>query len=454
MTKVSLTDRNLKILAEYLQENIADNYINLIYMINSTDLVMSFSRLRNKFLFLSLKNNESYISLISGHKFPNQTANKNNDYLRKFIKEGHIESIKQLNDDRILEIHIKKSNDIFERQDYFVILEFIPKSANLILLNSERKIVYAFKYKTLDNPHPILNGISYDLPNKMVHKEPKENTIEEIEKYGENLLANAIEKKYKEGFKPLYTYFNNRINILSRKITILNKELDELTNVESSREIGEMLLTLQYDIEELDAYLKSNNIELDSKLSVAQNSNIFFKKYKKEKKKIIENKKQITIAQEELEDIKIKQNICQFLNNEEIEEMMAEILPHKKKIKINKKERFPNIKFNNVILYFGKNSKQNEELSFAFANKDWKFFHIKDYHGPHAVLNQTAPSNEDVLTAAEITLLLSNKEAGEVNFADIKNIKKGQFQGQVIFKNYTTINIKNIRESTKKLLIK
>ena len=454
MTKISITDKNLAILAKNLQENIADNYINLVYMINSTDLVMSFSRLRNKFLFLSLRNNESYIGLISGHKFPNQAINKNNDYLRKYIKEGHIESVKQLNYDRLLEIHIKKSNDIFERQDFYIVLELIPKSANLIVLNSERKILYAFKYKTLDNPHPVLLGLQYDFPAKIVHKDSKENLIDEIEKYGESLLNEAINKKYKEGFKPLYTYFNNRINILNRKITILNKEIEDSANLEELKQHGEMLLTLQYDKEQLNDYIKNNNIELDRKYKIAENANLFFKKYKKEKKKVVENAKQIELAKTELEDIQLKQNLCKFLNNEEIEELMTELLPSKKKVKVNKKERFPSIKMGNLIIYFGKNAKQNEDLSFNFAHKDWKFFHVKDYHGPHVVLNQSNPSKDDVLMAAEITLLLSNKDIGEVNYAEIKDIKKGQFQGQVIFKSYTTININKIRKETRNLLIK
>ena len=362
--------------------------------------------------------------------------------------------IKELNDDRIIEIHIKKSNDIFERQDFYIVLEFIPKSSNLIVLNSERKILYAYKYKTLDNPHPILNGLSYAFPNKIIHKESEVNSIEDINKYGESLFLEAIDKKYKEGFKPLYTFFNNRINILNRKIAILNKEIEDPKSIELLKEKGEMILTLQYDKEELENYLKENNITLDRKFSVAQNANLLFKKYKKEKKKLVENKKQIQLANEELEDIKLKQNLCKYLNNEEIEELMIETLPSKKKQKITKKERYPNIKIGNLVIYFGRNSKQNEDLSFSFAHKDWKFFHIKDYHGPHVVINQTNPTKNDVLLAAEITLLLSNKDMGEVNYAEIKDIKKGQFQGQVLFKSYTTINIKNVREETKNLLIK
>ena len=348
MTKMSLTDKNLNILVKDLQKNIEDNYINLVYMINSTDLVMSFSRLRNKFLFLSLKSNESYICLIEGHKFPNQSVNKNNDFLKKFIKEAHIESVIQLNDDRIIEIHIKKSNDIFERQDFYIVLEFIPKSSNLIVLNSERKILYAYKYKTLDNPHPILNGLSYAFPNKIVHKDSEANSIEDINKYGESLFLDAIDKKYKEGFKPLYTFFNNRINILNRKITILNKEIEDPNSIEQLKEKGEMILTLQYDKEELENYLKENNITLDRKFSIAQNANLLFKKYKKEKKKLVENKKQIQLAIEELEDIQLKQNLCKYLNNEEIEELMTETLPSKKKQKVAKKESFPNIKIGNL----------------------------------------------------------------------------------------------------------
>lgn len=454
MTKMNLTDKNLAIIIKDLQENIVDNYINLVYMINSTDLVMSFSRLRNKFLFLSLKNNESYISLIEGHKFPNQTVNKNNDYLRKYIKDAHLESVQQLNEDRIIEIHIKKSNDIFEREDFYLILEFIPKSSNLILLNSNRKILYAFRYKTLDNPHPILNGLTYDFPTKITHSASIANTIDELYKYGEHLFLEAIEKKNKETFKPLFDYFKNRKNILNRKINILNKEIDEANNYESVKETGEMILTLQNDKEELNAYLKENNIVLDDKYSIAQNANLFFKKYKKEKKKILENKKQILLAKEEIEDLTLKENLCQFLNNDEIYDLMNELLPNKTKIKNKKKDEFPSIKTNEITLFFGKNAKQNERLSFSFAHKDWKFLHIKDYHGPHVVMNQSSPSKEAILLAAEITLLLSNKDTGEVNYAEIKDIKKGQFEGQVIFKNYTTINIKSVREETKKLVAK
>ena len=454
MKKVRLTNDALKIIVDEIGKNLVDNYISLVYMINSTDLIMSFSRLRKGFLYVSLNNNNPYISLVGSYKNPiKPISSKYNDYLKKYIKDSHIENIKQLNKDRILEIEIEKANQVFEREKYFVVIEFVSRSTNLIILNSERKIVYAFKYKSLDNPHPILNGLVYECPKTIDHVS-EEVCFDDLSKYGESLYGSAIEKKRKELFKPLYQHLTTRINQLDRKIFILQNEIKECKNIDKNIEIGNTLLTFNNDESSLKEYLQKSHINYDSSISVIDNANHYFKKYKKEKKKLQENEKQIAIAETEYEDLSIKLNMCDYLSEDELQELSNEFL--KKKVQINKQKKlmYPQISLNGTMLYFGKNAEQNNNLSFKFAHKDWMFFHIKDYHGPHIVLANNNPNKELLELASKITLILSNKNIGEVNCAKIEDIKKGQFPGQVLFKKYTTISIKNIEQEVYDLIKK
>ena len=105
------------------------------------------------------------------------------------------------------------------------------------------------------------------------------------------------------------------------------------------------------------------------------------------------------------------------------------------------------------ILY-GKNASSNNELTFKVATKDDWYLHIKDYHGAHIIIEDPNPSNEVKLVAAELALILSNKSAGEIMIAKMKDVKKGHALGEANLLNYSTIVLNEVRESTKELLLK
>ena len=124
-------------------------------------------------------------------------------------------------------------------------------------------------------------------------------------------------------------------------------------------------------------------------------------------------------------------------------------------MKIKKEPSFiGSIIVNGVKISFGKNAKANNELTFKLSNRNDTYLHIKDFHGSHVVIHDENPSNEQLLVGAEIALILSNQEAGEVYYTQIKNVKKGSSLGEVNLLSYKTITLKAIREETKKLLNK
>ena len=140
------------------------------------------------------------------------------------------------------------------------------------------------------------------------------------------------------------------------------------------------------------------------------------------------------------------------MNDDELLSLCQELLP-----KQNHSKKVSSIKYGTVVvgntkILYGKNASSNNELTFKVANKDDFYLHIKNYHGAHVIIKNSNPTNEEKLLAAEICLILSNKPAGEVMIASMKDVKKGQALGEANLLNYSTILLNNVRESTIDLL--
>ena len=99
------------------------------------------------------------------------------------------------------------------------------------------------------------------------------------------------------------------------------------------------------------------------------------------------------------------------------------------KIRKNKKEETPKysiINLENTRILYGKNNLQNDYLTFKLANKNDMWFHAKDYHGSHVIVQ--GEINEDIIRlAANIAAYYSAGRLSSsvpVNYCNIKNLKK------------------------------
>lgn len=72
---------------------------------------------------------------------------------RKHLEGGIIESIKQIGNDRRIEIDIKSKDEIGDTIYRTVILEIMGKHSNLILVDENRKIIEGFKHLTPNTNH-------------------------------------------------------------------------------------------------------------------------------------------------------------------------------------------------------------------------------------------------------------------------------------------------------------
>ena len=74
------------------------------------------------------------------------------------------------------------------------------------------------------------------------------------------------------------------------------------------------------------------------------------------------------------------------------------------------------------------------------------------YELRYVIVKDANPSNEVKLVAAELCLILSNKEAGDVMITSMKNVKKGHALGEANLLNYSIITLNNVRSETISLI--
>ena len=452
-----MTLEALRKIRDELENKIVNNYISHIAVINSHDLLISFSLCRQEKLFISLAHQSPFLSLVStDQSFPTLTGMLN-DTLRREIKNGLIKKIAILNDDRVLALTIEKTNDVFEKETKTLIVELIPMKVNLIILDNQQKILFAHHYTSLDSVRPIVKGLSYQSLDKgksfTDHKEECDLSL--LKAKAHELLMTANQKRYKEKYHPLFNYLKSHLKALDKKCLVLEKESDKARENLRYLDDGNALLSFLNDPLSLQDYLTNHHLEIDERLSVGQNANLFFKKYKKAKRTIEMNHLEEEKARHEIEKYLVLSSQAQYMNDEELYQLAKELMPLK--FKGLKEKTIPSSSYSYIVvdgtkIFFGKNAKQNEALSFHKAKKEDYFFHIKDYSGSHVIINNAHPTQKMMLIAGEICLILSNQTMGDVQYCPIKNIKKGPKTGQVILSNYQLITLKNINQETKDLL--
>ncbi len=434
-----------------IKENIIDNHVSSITVINSHDILLSFSLYRKARLFISLNHQKPFIAFTNNKESFVTTIGQLNDTLRKALKDAYITGVDILNDDKILKVNFEKSNDYFEKVKKSLIIELIPHKQNLIILNENGIIEFAIHNTSIDVSRPIAKGLLYQLPNK------SENYVEDTP-MSENQLSSLVAKyietaketKLKERYNDLFKFIKSKIKSFNNKIEILNKEIISAKNNLIYQEHANMMLALANDKEELENYFNANSITYDSNFSIGQYANILFKKYKKAKRTIEIDSYEISKTEDQIYSLNLILKQVPYMDDEDLYNLALEMMPHKFKQlpRKNPKTIFSYINIEGVKIYFGKSSKQNEELTFKFARNNYSYFHIKDYHGSHVIVASEQLTNNIILTACELCLLLSDKTTGDIMYTQVKNVKKGDSPGQALMTNYKLITLREIRLTT------
>lgn len=235
---------------------------------------------------------------------------------------------------------------------------------------------------------------------------------------------------------------------LMKKIELQKEELRECADGEKFKLFGDLLTANLYAIKRGETQARVQNyysedceeitIELDTRLSPAQNAQRYYKKYNKCKNAKIYLTDQIATAQNELQYL---ETVSQALDRAETEADLVEIRQELAKsgyasrmhgFKAVKPAAVKPMEFRTSGGYrmvCGKNNTQNDYITFKLAGKLDLWFHVKGAPGSHVVLicNGEEPSEQDYTEAAVLAATYSGaKGSGQipVDYTRVKNIKK------------------------------
>ena len=261
---------------------------------------------------------------------------------------------------------------------------------------------------------------------------------------------------------------------LLNRLNSINTKLKDCEERDKYRLYGELITSNLYkltnthtDYIELENYYDTNNlikIPLDKKYSPNINAKHYFKKYNKLKNALQIVSVQKAETENELNYIdSIIFEIELASSTKEIQEILDEISENLIKNKVSQKKKntknskkkkqekqYSPLHFNidNFDVYVGKNNKENDWLTFTFANKNDIWLHTKDIQGSHVILKNSGKnvSNDTLVKCAKLAVEHSKAKLSSnvpVDYCKVQYVKKpnGAKPGMVIFTNNKTISV-------------
>lgn len=361
--------------------------------------------------------------------------------IKKYCQNARILTCEQLNNDRILSISLTKMLDNYDMVNYTLIIELFTNHPNLIIINNENTICFAKHYSNIENYRLILNGSKYALPNKDFDLK----NIYINNGFFDDYLKQLDEKLLLNKYISIFKLIKNKRKQLTKRISSLTMQIEEMKCYDIFKDAADYILC---NLDDKKLLIDKFGLKLNMEISLIDNANIFYKKYKKTKKGLEIANSFLEKANEEYEFFERLGLQLENANINDMEEIKGELISsgYIKDNFFNKTKQKSTfspyyIEFDETIIAFGKNNLQNNKLTFSLAKKDYYFFHIKDYSGSHIVVYSNNPSEKVIKIAAEVALFLSKKDNGDIQLADIKDVKKINSYGKVSLSKYETITI-------------
>jgi len=291
-----------------------------------------------------------------------------------------------------------------------------------------------------------------------------------------NTLSNMLYEYYKDKAESKILKDNNQeifrcvqsnLKRVVKKISKLNEDLIKDKNADELRLKGELLMSIAFNdilkkpiISVFNYYSNENiDIQIDPSKSIKDNSQLYYKKYKKSKAAIDHILRELEIANNEKEYFELLSFQLTKATLKDLIEIKNELISngyiHTKEKQINKKKQKPNIlelSYNGCKIYVGKNNIQNDYITHTLGRKDDLWFHVKDSHGSHVLVTGENKYNEDTIrfAAKYASLYSESKDSSSVpvDYTEIKFIKKvpGTKGSFVTYKKNRTIYIDPKRE--------
>ena len=344
--------------------------------------------------------------------------------------------------------------------------------------NDKQKLVYYINNlkKTTEDvsgtPTMIIreDGTPFDISFLDIKQYGSGAKIKHYESFCKLLDSFYYEKDKAERMKArsqdLLRLITNSIDRLSRKINAQEIELKQSADREHLRICGDLIQANLYKIPrgvnfvELDNFYSEDNkplrVKLDPALTPAQNSQKYYKDYRKAKTAQIVLKEQIERAKEDIIYLEtVFDSLTRAENESDISEIRLELADSGYVKKQNSKQKPPKalppykfISSDGFTILVGRNNRQNDKITLKTAEKNDMWLHTKNIPGSHTVIVSDGRQITDtaILEAAELAAYHSkakNSSGVPVDYTLIKNVSKpqGAKAGMVIYVKNKTVYV-------------
>lgn len=465
MNEKALTYKQLSKYVSFLKKECVGKYISSPSMYSSDTFYFHFSNKGFHSLVISL---EASFPRIYMRKEDMDVSSLEGPFLfslKKEVGNAYIKNISQINEDRVLEFELITTNSVFKEERKFLLVELIPNHPNMILLDSGRKIVLAYKTSSLEDKRPIMKGLKYIPLEKGANNVCDESfSFEEFNDICLEKEKDLANKRKNEKFSYAFTYYKNKKKLLERKIRKLEEDIIEANKHLNDGEKGDAIYVCYSSLNNKQGSFdyEGLHIELDPSKSLSANAENYYKRAKKSKESIRQATIHLEEARKDLENVSLAYSQLLLANETGLETFAKDFkIPsfNGKKKKEGKTYGFSHdsipyfIEHEGTKILFGKNAKQNTYLTFMYdTSKEHLWFHVTSHSGSHVIIRKDNPNDDEIRIAAEICLINSSLPDGDVMVAKRKNVHRGHSLGEAIVKEYSTIHLKDVSEATKKLL--
>lgn len=279
-------------------------------------------------------------------------------------------------------------------------------------------------------------------------------------------FGKAERDRVKQQSNDLERFIQNEREKNSKKIIKLKRSLQEAENADQYQLLGELLTANIYaankGMDKLDVINyydpegKTVVIELNPRLSPAENAQKYFTRYQKAKNSIDIIQEQIYLAGIELAYF---ENLLQQIlsaSPRDVQEIREELIEEgylrerqkkqTKKLQASKPQLDQYFSDDHTEILVGKNNKQNDYLTNKVAARDEIWLHTKDIPGSHVVIRSKQPTEETILQAAKLAAYFSKAKQSSsvpVDYTLVRYVKKpsGAKPGFVIYDNQQTVYV-------------
>ena len=315
----------------------------------------------------------------------------------------------------------------------------------------------------LQNPRPnvVLNrGMPTDVcPFDYLSKRGEKKFFETLNEAHDYYYFTADKiQRFNDKAKSVNTVIKNAVSRTQKKLAIQRQTVLEAEKRETYRQYGDLILANLWQKPVgnkliCDDYYNGGRAEipLDETLSLQQNAQAYYKKYRKLKSAAEHNARLVEENEKLLQYLlTVKQNMAYCSEAEDVQQIRSELegagLIKQSRTKVKEPPVKP-LRYNvhGFDVYVGKNNVQNNFVTFRLASSNDLWLHTQKIHSSHVVISAEGDVPDKViLGAAEICAYFSQAAEGSkipVDYTLRKNVKKPPHAplGFVVYTDFKTV---------------